>query len=253
MRNLNIDCPMLIGLSFALTVSLPASTHAQPLSERPYIDTTGEGVSRVDFDIFTMQVTARGTGQTRAAALASASANADKLRETLGRISAISGFRVTGTQPRIVGIGPGCEDYGTQRCVPTSYNAIISYTIVSGPPAGAAAALVVLEEQGFEAEPPNFSLSDSKAGAAIARRLAFENAKSAADVAAATAGCTRGKLLNITLDRRPLENEVIVVTGSSVGGGMSQNKLQPGFTLRLEAGKARLEAQVGTRFELVCR
>ncbi len=241
-----------VTLLTSIGVVLPVQSFAQPIADRPYIETTGEGVVRVDFDMFTMQVSARGSAPTRSAALAAASANADKLRVTLGRIQAIAGYRITGTQPRITAMGPGCADYGTPNCVPTSYNSNILYTIVASPASGGGAALVVLEEQGFEALAPSFSLSDTKAGAIAARRLAFENAKNAADVAAATAGCTRGKLLNITLDRRQFESEQVIVTGSR-GGPSPVSTLQPSFNLSLEAGKARLEAQVGTRFELICR
>ena len=252
MRKLTNSQSFFAALLAPLCVALPTQIYAQSIAERPYIETIGNGVVRVDFDMFTMQVSARGSASTRAAALSAASANADKLRETLGRIQAIAGYQITGTQPNIIGIGPGCADYGTQNCVPTSYNATILYTIAANPASGAGAALVVLEEQGFEAQAPNFSLSDTKAGAAAARRLAFENAKSAADVAATTAGCTRGKLLTITLDRRSGETEQVIVTGSR-GGPSPVSALQPSFNLSLEAGKARLEAQVGTRFELICR
>ena len=252
MRKLLTSQCFLAALVAPLLALLPLDVYAQSIADRPYIETTGEGVVRVDFDTFTLQVSARGTAPTRAAALAAASANADKLRETLGRIQAIAGYRITGTQPNIVGIGPGCADYGTQNCIPTSYNATIFYTISATPASGAGAALVVLEEQGFQAQAPNFSLSDTKSGAVAARRLAFENAKSAADVAATTAGCTRGKLLTITLDRRAPEYEVVIVTGSRVGPS-PVSALQPSFNLSLEAGKARLAAQVGTRFELICR
>ena len=252
MRKLTYHHCLLTAIVAQCAVVLPTQIHAQSIADRSFIETIGAGVVRVDFDMFTMQVSARGTASTRGAALAAASANADKLRETLGRIQAIAGYKITGTQPSIAAIGPGCADYGTQNCVPTNYNATILYTIAASPASGAGAALVVLEEQGFEAQAPFFSLSDTKAGAVAARRLAFENAKSAADVAATTAGCTRGKLLTITLDRRPVETEQVIVTGSR-GGGNGQSNLRPSFNLSLEAGKARLEAQVGTRFELICR
>lgn len=231
-----------------------APISAQTTSEAAFVETSGTGVVTLDYDQFRLQVQASGRGQTRVAALASASARADALRASLGRIGAVSGSKVTATQPRIIPIGQGCEGYSSATCTPTSYLATIATSIVAKPATAAAAAVVVLEEQGFSVSAPTYSVESIGDAATTSRRLAFENARAAADVAATTAGCRRGKLLNIVMRNDPSERDenVVIVTGSRRSAD-GQAALEPGFNLQLEAGKANIVAEVRTKFELLCR
>jgi uncharacterized protein YggE len=242
----------LTTLTLASGFMVPAPILAQSNAEPAFVETSGSGLVVLDFDQFSLQVQARGTGDTRAAALASASARADNLRNVMARIRGVTGFKVVGTQPSITPVGPGCDGYNQTRCTPTSHQANIAITIAAKPATAAAAALVVLEEQGFSVGTPSYSREDITQAALTSRRLAFDNAKASADLIASTAGCRRGKLMTIVMRNDPAARDgeqVIVVTGTSTNGGAM---LSPSFNLQLEAGKANIVAEVFTKFQLIC-
>ena len=242
----------------ALGVVCASGVHAQsrPVAalqnrgEAAVIETNGRGSVSVPFDQFTLRVEARGSAVTRGAALGNASARSDALRETLFRIGAISKFSISSSTPNIEAVGPGCNGYGG-TCTPTSHTATISVVILAEPVTAAAAALVVLEEQGFVVGAPEYGLSTRAQADLTSRRMAFENAKQNADIAAQTAGCQRGKLLNITITSNPWDGgaEVVIVTGTRRDGN---NNLAPSFNLQLEAGKATIASEVRTKFQLIC-
>jgi uncharacterized protein YggE len=230
----------------------PTTTQAQARIEPAFIETSGTGLVVLDFDQFSLQAQARGTGETRATALANASTKADSLRNILARIQGVTGFKIVSTRPSIAPVGPGCDGYSQSRCTPTSHQANIDITIAAKPATAAAAALVVLEEQGFSVGAPNYSREDITQAAVASRRQAFDNAKASADLAASTAGCRRGKLMTIVMRNDPAARDgeqVIVVTGSSTNGGAM---LSPSFNLQLEPGKANIVAEVFTKFQLIC-
>ncbi len=236
-------------LSLSFLASVP--TQAQSVAEPAFVETSGTGLVVLDFDQFSLQAQARGTGETRAIALANASAKADNLRSVLARIRGVIGYKIIATQPSITPIGPGCDGYNQARCTPTSHQANIAMTIAAKPASAAAAALVVLEEQGFSVGAPSYSREDLTQAALTSRRLAFDNAKASADLAASTAGCRRGKLLTIVMRNDPAtrDGEQVIVTGSRTDGGAM---ISPSFNLQLETGKSNIVAEVFTKFQLIC-
>ena len=199
----------LILLAAALSGFSPQMSVAQDAPQLPYVETLGQGVATLDYDVFTLVSQAKGMGATRANALADAAAKADNLRMILGRIEAVSGYNITASEPNITGIGPGCDGYNAQRCVPTSHQATIAFIINAKPATAAPTALVVLEEKGFTTSAPSYSLENSRIGDALARRAAFEDARSAADEAAVTARCRRGDLISMTLSQRADRKSVV--------------------------------------------
>jgi uncharacterized protein YggE len=242
------------SLALGLGLVSTSPTYAQTTSEAAFIETNGVGLVALDYDQFRLGIQSSGRGDTRAAALRAASARADVLRATLGRIAGVSGFKVTATEPSIIPIGPGCENFRSTTCTPTGYFARIETAVVAKPATAAAAAVVVLEEQGFSVGEPTYSVESIANAATASRRLAFENARASADIAATTAGCRRGKLINIVMRNDPSQRDenVVVVTGTRRAGD-GKPLLEPSFNLQLEAGKANIVAEVRTKFELLCR
>jgi uncharacterized protein YggE len=247
--------PFRLSAIIVMSLSVMASSNSfgQTANDAAFVETVGAGVVVRDFDQFSIQVQARANSDTRAAALAKASARADELRAVLGRIAGVSGFKIVSTRPSVAGIGPGCENFSASGCRPTSYFANIAVGISATPATAAGAAVVVLEEQGFVVDAPRYGLSNQSDAARLSKARAFQNARASADNAASTAGCRRGKLLNIIIREDPSaqDGETVIVTGTRREGD-GGSALTPGFNLQLEAGKANIVADVRTKFQLVC-